>query len=117
MNKYLEKIATSRVDSAIRHVRSWGDNLAGISARKAKNRLNVFHESSHLGEGIPKSTFNAAQAEAKDLSQKSLNTRIKTGLTAAGVGVTGYLGIRKYQQHKDNKIMQRLLEDSYNNQI
>lgn len=117
MNKYLEKIASSKVDRVLSTIVGYGDRLIGHSASKAKNTLRVLQESTHLGGGIPQSTLLAAKKLSGDASQKSFNTRVKTGLTVAGAGTAGYFGIHKYQQHQDNKIMRKLLQNAEYNSI
>jgi len=117
MNKYLEKIAAGKLDKSLSAVLGWGDRILGHSAGKAKNTLRILRESTSLGGGIPQSTLRAAEGIAKDQSKKSLHTRINTGLVTAGVGTAGYLGIHKYQQHKDNQIMKKLLQNTHYNGI
>jgi hypothetical protein len=45
---------------------------------------------------------------ARKARSESTNTRIKTGVGVVGVGTAGFLGLHKYQQHKDEKIMARI---------
>lgn len=93
----------------------FGDNLAGTSARRLKGDVEALKRSQHLGpEGIPQSTINHVLGLSDEARSASINTRINTGLTVGGVGTAGFLGIHKYHQHKDDKIMARINKMYYN---
>lgn len=116
MNIYLTKIA-SRTDSVLNYVMGYGDRLIGSSARKFVNQANVLKNAPYMGiHNIPAGDVQEAHKLAKQHVQESLNTRIKTGIGLAVAGGTGYMGIHKAQQHNDNKIMQRILNDAANRQ-
>lgn len=116
MNKYLEKIA-SKSDGVINAVFGLGDRLIGHSAGRAKNIHNSLKDATLLGGGIPSSTMRKAKELSDAASLASRNTRIRTALVVGGTGTAGYLGIHKYQQHKEDKIMQKILANAQNNQV
>jgi hypothetical protein len=116
MNKYLEKIA-SRSDGVINSIFGFGDRLIGHSAGRAKTIHNSLKDAAHLGSGIPASTMRKAKELSDAASLASRNTRIRTALAVGGGVTAGYLGIHKYQQHKDEKIMQKILSNAQNNQV
>lgn len=62
-------------------------------------------------EGI-KGISPQAHARARKMADleaaKTLRTRVKTGVGLAAVGTTGFLGVHKYHQHQDNKILEKI---------
>ena len=87
----------------------YGDNLAGTSARKLKNQAEVLHGAKNLGpKGVPHETISHAQ-DLADAAKKASNKARTYTATGAVAGTTaGFIGLHKYHQHKDNKILERL---------
>jgi hypothetical protein len=94
----------------------FGDELAGVSARRYKSDVESLKRFKKVGpRGVPEATINRAQRLYDVARAKSTRTRVKTAL-GTGVGVTtGFLGLHKYHQHKDEKILARINSMYYNN--
>jgi len=91
MNRYINRIA------------KFGDELVGYSAGKAKAKATLASEMAARGQ-TPGQLHRIADRKAIE----SRNTRIKTGIGATiGVG-SGFLGLHKYHQHKDNAILAKI---------
>lgn len=94
----------------INHIANYGDRLVGSSARKYKNQYEVLRDIGN--NGIRSGVSNQAVLRAKRLadtsSGRSMQTRVKTGVGAISAVGTGFLGLHKYHQHKDNKILERI---------
>jgi len=91
-----------------------GDRMIGHSARKYENAANVLRDADGMGiKGVSIGAIRGSRKLSEEAARASLHTRIKTGLGASiGLG-SGFLGLHKYHQHKDNKIMERI-DSSYN---
>lgn len=91
-----------------------GDRLVAHSARKLEHTAATLKAANSLGlkgsRRISKSSIEGMDRLAKTERGRSTQTRIKAGVGAAVVGTTGFLGIHKYHQHKDEKIMARINE-------
>ena len=98
-NKYLEKIAGTRFRKAI----DFADDVLGVTSRKLRNQANIAADLHARGIGV-KEIHNMADEAGK----RSTSARVKAGIGTAAVGTAGFLGIHKYQQHKDNAIMAKI---------
>lgn len=99
----------SKTDKLISKAFQIGDRIVGHSARKLKYQADILHNARDLGQhGVPKETVEYAKDLAKQESAASRNTRIKAGLGLTAATTTGFLGLHKYHQHKDNKILARI---------
>ena len=98
-NKYIEKIAGPRFDKAV----GFATDLFGGSARRLRAEAEV--SARHAAKGI---TPGMAQNAADEAAKRTLHARVKTGIGAGVVGTAGFLGIHKYQQHKDNAILAKI---------
>jgi hypothetical protein len=87
----------------------FANRVAGVEARTFKNQAKVLAEAKNLGRlGVPASTIQRAARMSHVSSGRSFQTRVKAGLgTTAGV-TAGFLGLHKYHQHRDNKILERI---------
>jgi hypothetical protein len=91
------------------------DNLSGTSARRFKYDLEALRRSKNLGsEGVPQSTIDHVYGLANDAADRSFSARLNTGLGVGVGGTAGFLGLHKYHQHKDDKIMARIDKMYYN---
>lgn len=90
-------------------VMTFGDNLAGHSARKYSNTAAALRNAPNMGiKGITSTAVRDAERRARVAKGRSFQTRVKTGI---GTGLAlggGFLGLHKYHQHKDNKILERI---------
>ena len=93
----------------ISKVIKYGDRLIGYSAGKLKNAATVMHEAEGMGiRNVPESVITRSRRLAEVAKGRSTKTRIKTGLGVSTATIGGFLGLHKYHQHKDNKIMERI---------
>jgi hypothetical protein len=96
-------------DQILDKVIKYGDRLSGSTKSKLNNAVHVLDNASHLGiPGIRPRSIHIAKNLARKESKAVLRTRVKTGLGVAAVGGAGFLGLHKYHQHKDNKILERI---------
>lgn len=96
-------------DQILNKVIRYGDRLTGNTKRKLDNAVHVLSNAHNLGiYGIPQSSIRRAQHLAKKEGETVFKTRITTGAVVGAVGATGFLGLHKYHQHKDNKILERI---------
>ena len=98
-NKNLEKIAGVRFNKAVGFV----EDLIGRNHSILKNKAATLAEAE--AKGI---TANMMFNQAEEAGVRKVNARIGAGVTAAGVGTAGFLGIHKYHQHRDNAIMAKI---------
>jgi hypothetical protein len=85
------------------------DRLAGHSARKYENLAGSLKDANKMGvKGIPESAKIRANRLTEVAKGRSFQTRLKTGVGVVAGGTAGFLGIHKYHQHNDNKIMERI---------
>ncbi len=87
----------------------YGDHLTGVTSRRLKGDVAALNRHKYSGSnGIPQSTINHVTGLSDKASASTFKTRVNTAVGALGVGGGGFLGIHKYHQHKDNKIMERI---------
>lgn len=87
----------------------YGDNLIGKSSRQYSNTASALKGASGLGiKGVPGTTILRADRKAQVAKGRSFQTRVKTIAGVGLVGGGGFLGLHKYHQHKDNKILERI---------
>lgn len=85
------------------------DDISAHSARRFKNDLEALRRAKDLGpNGVPQSTIDHLEAMSNAARSRSTDVRLKTGLGTAVIGGGGFLGLHKYHQHVDNKIMARI---------
>lgn len=95
----------------------YGDHLVGGTARRFKGDLGALQRHKATGpEGVPQSTIDHVHGLSEKAHASMVKARVNTafGVTAGAAG--GFLGIHKYHQHKDNKIMERI-DKMYQNQL
>lgn len=91
---------------------NYGDRLVGHSARKYENAANVMRDAKGMGiKGVSSEAITGSRSLSEKAKGESFRTRLKTGLTAVTGISGGFLGLHKYQQHKDNKILERIDRD------
>jgi hypothetical protein len=90
-NKYLSKTLKSL------------DTLSGRSAKDWANKAKVMEEAEDTGL-----TALRAKRKAKVEAGRTFQTRVKTGVGVAAATGAGFLGVHKYFQHQDNKILERI---------
>lgn len=98
-NKYLEKIASSKLGKAINFV----DDLIGHSHAKFKAEAGTLSKAEALGRRASHAIKDTEAARSR-----MVTARTKTGLGVAATGTAGFLGIHKYHQHRDNAIMAKI---------
>jgi hypothetical protein len=87
----------------------YGDRLSGHSKRKYEHIASALKEAPNVGiRNIPHNATRKADRLVKDESRRVLRTRVATGIAVGAAGGAGFLGIHKYHQHKDNKILERI---------
>ncbi len=59
-------------------------------------------------KGISDDAVRRTQRIAKVENGRTLQARVKVGLGATATTTAGFLGLHKYHQHKDNKILARI---------
>jgi len=98
-----------KTNQILSKVVNYGDRLVGHSAGKLSNLANNLKNAKSMGvKGVPSESITRAERLAHVAKGRSLQTRIKTiAGVSAGVGA-GFLGLHKYHQHKDNKILARI---------
>lgn len=79
------------------------DTASGKSARSWANRAKVMSEAEQSGL-----TASRARRKAKVEAGRTLQTRVKLGVGGAAAVGTGFLGVHKYMQHQDNKILAQI---------
>jgi hypothetical protein len=99
-NKYLEKLAGARLTKAVDGVISFGENVLGTRARKAKSFANTLAEASSRGL-TPASAYKAA--DAAELARNA--ARLKLGVGVAGLSGAAYVGAKSYQKRKERAIL------------
>jgi len=101
-NKYLKQLLGR--DSFI-------DRVLGRTAAKARIVHNSLASASEMGiHGIPNSSINRARRVAKVQTGRTTQARIKAGVGGAAITSAGFLGVHKYHQHNDNKILNKIDE-------
>jgi hypothetical protein len=90
-------------------VEKYGDRLIGHSARKLKSMTDGVHLAKEMRvKGIEQRALTKTDRLANVARGRSTQTRVKTGLGVATATTAGFLGLHKYHQHKDNKILARI---------
>ena len=85
------------------------DRVSGHSARKFENINQALKAAKGAGiKGISPKAHSSAERLARAARSSSTKARYKTGIATAAVGTTGFLGIHKYQQHQDNRILAKI---------
>lgn len=79
------------------------DTVSGKSAKSWANKAEVLREAEDTGL-----TALRAKRKAHVAAGRTLQARVKTGVGAAAAVGTGFLGVHKYRQHQDNKILERI---------
>lgn len=91
------------------------DDITAHSARRYKSDLDALRRSKHIGPaGVPNSTINRLEGMSNAARSRSTEMRLRTALVGGTAGTAGYLGLHKYHQHVDNKIMARI-DNMYKN--
>lgn len=97
MNKFLNKIV------------EYGSHMTGSTTRRIGRDVEALKRFEHLGRhGIPRSTILHAEDLLGNARASSLKARVGTGLGLAAAGSGTYLGMKKYHQYQDNKILERI---------
>jgi hypothetical protein len=87
----------------------YGDRLTGHSKGKYQHISSALKEAPNVGiRNIPEGATRKADRLLKNESKAVLRTRLATGLAVGVAGGSGFLGLHKYHQHKDNKILERI---------
>lgn len=105
-NKYLEKIAGSKLDAfgkGVGHVADYLRRVSGATNREAQSFARHVAEA-EAKKINAKSAFNLADNARREM----IASRIKTGLGVGAAGTAGFMGLHKYHQHKDQAIMDKL---------
>jgi hypothetical protein len=84
------------------------DQVSGHSARDWKVKSTVLAEAQKKGI-----TPLRAQRKADVEGKRAFKTQLKTGVGIGAAGTAGFLGIHKYHQHQDNKILKKI-DNMYN---
>lgn len=96
----------------------YGDHLIGNTSRRLKGDLGALQRHKTSGaKGIHQSTIDHVSDLSNAATASTRKARINTALGAVGTLGGGFMGISKYHQHKDNKIMERIdkmYETNYN---
>lgn len=79
------------------------DTATGKSAKAWKNKADVLREAEDTGL-----TALRAKRKAHVEAGRTFQTRVKLGVGGAVAAGTGFLGLHKYMQHQDNKILARI---------
>jgi hypothetical protein len=79
------------------------DTASGKSAKSWANKASVLEEAEKSGL-----TSGRARRKAKVEAGRTFQTRVKLGVGGAAVVGGGFLGLHKYMQHQDNKILARI---------
>lgn len=95
----------TNVNKYISRVAKIVDELSGSSAKEWKVRSEILSHAK--AEGL---TPLRASRIAKQKAAESMRTRVKGGAAAVGAYGAGMLGMHKYHQHQDNKVLAKLNE-------
>lgn len=89
--------------------RGFIDRLAGTTARDSETVARVLNSrNSGLYSKTPSSLKTRANRVAEVDRGRSTQTRVTTGLVGTGAVGGGFIGLHKYHQHKDNRILQQI---------
>lgn len=91
LNKYVNKISR------------FGDELLGHSAGKARTKATLASEIQARGQ-----TAGQLHRIADRKAVESRNTRVKAGLGTGAAIATGFLGLHKFHQNNDNRILAKI---------
>ncbi|MNK10008.1 hypothetical protein D3C87_280180 [compost metagenome] len=79
------------------------ETVSGKRAKDWSNRADVLREAA-----ANKTTPIRAKRMAKVENGRTFQSRIKAGVGGAAVTGAGFLGMHKYHQHQDNKILAQI---------
>jgi hypothetical protein len=97
MNKFLNKVV------------EYGGHMTGSTTRKLGRDIEALRRFEYLGNhGVPRSTILHAEDLLGRAKTDSIKARVGTGLSAAALGTGAYLGMKKYYQYQDNKILEKI---------
>lgn len=106
------KLPKFNVNQIISKVNQIGDRLGGVSARNYESTASAMRAANSMGlnksQKISQSALGRMDRLARVERGRSTQTRVKAGIGTAAAGTAGFLGIHKYQQHQDEKIMKRI---------
>lgn len=106
------KIPRFNTDKILSKVMSFGDRIAGHSARKYESTADALRQANSMGlkgaRKVSDASVKGMDRLAKAHRSLSTKTRIKAGVGTAVAGTAGFLGLHKYHQHKDDKIMAKI---------
>lgn len=112
MNRYLEKIAgfSKLPGSSPKITKNFLDKVIKFSKDVAGVTHNDLAQEAKVLSAAQAQNRTASMAlnEAKIAKRNMEKARLATGLTVAGVGTAGFLGLHKYHQHKDDAIMAKI---------
>ena len=94
---------TSKINRYLAETVKFLDRLSGHSARDWKMQSEVLTKAEKEG-----TTAARAKRQAIISAGRSFQTRAKAGATTAALGTSGFLGLHKYHQHKDNQILKKI---------
>jgi hypothetical protein len=88
------------------------DEVSGYSARKYENAASVLRSANSMGlkgsRRVGKPAIERMERLAQAHRGRSTQTRVKAGIGASAGVAGGFLGLHKYHQHRDEKIMDRI---------
>lgn len=79
------------------------NTASGKSAKEWATKARVLDEAERTGLSSTR-----ARRKAKVEAGRTFQTRVKLGVGGAAVVGGGFLGLHKYMQHQDNKILARI---------
>ena len=100
INRFIRKLQTPK--------KFLGQVLGVHSSKMRMMADNIAKAGDHGIRGIPGSAVLRAKRIAKVESGRTLNARVNLGATVATASTAGFLGLHKYHQHQDNKIMAKI---------
>jgi hypothetical protein len=103
MNKYLEKVASSRFNNALNSAGDFAGKVFGGKARQLKSDAEVLAR-----HAAARNSPGKVQQMAEEAAKETRNARLKASLGAGAVAGAGFLGIHKYHQHRDDAIMRKI---------
>jgi hypothetical protein len=104
-------MAKFTANQIISKIHTFGDRVAGISARKAATHAAFFNPKNYTGKfkvKIDPSQTTRTERIAHVEKGRSFQARVKGAVGGAAAVGTGFLGLHKYHQHQDNKILARI---------
>jgi hypothetical protein len=95
-----------KVNAYLSKAVKFADRLSGGSARRWKTTSDTL--SAEAKGGRKAFTPLHAKRRAKVEAGRSFQARVKATAVGGVVASSGFLGIHKYHQHKDNKILEKI---------